>query len=95
MAGIAQVLSDCRSDTEDVLALRLTDAMLMCNPNATSALLRKYTSNPPPLSLWVDFDSLLVALPDDLKLRQQPHHASEYRYDSGQQICHSDPAICP
>lgn len=61
MAGIAQVLSDCRSDTEDVLALRLTDAMLMCNPNATSALLRKYTSNPPPLSLWVDFDRLLVA----------------------------------
>lgn len=40
LAGVAQVLSDCRSDTEDVLALRLADAMLACRPESCMALLR-------------------------------------------------------
>lgn len=40
LAGVAQILSDCRSDAEDVLALRLADAMLACHPQSCNALLR-------------------------------------------------------
>ena len=40
LAGVAQVLSDCRADTEDVLALRLADALLACHPPSSVPLLR-------------------------------------------------------